>query len=382
MVPYLRAANVKDGYLDLDDVKEMNFSPAEQLTFSLHPGDVLVTEGAGSLAAVGAAAVWSAEIKGTVCFQNTLLRLRPRGSTDPRFLLWWARHAYSSGLFASIASGANIYHLSAERVRSLRTWIPATETQVAIADLLNQETTTIDSLIAAKRRMMELLEQRAAVLHSSLLTPPGVHMARLGYFASVQTGLTVDANRERDGAVGEYPYLRVANVQAGWLHLHVIKTMSIPDLVARQAMLQPGDVLMTEGGDLDKLGRGTVWDGQIPGCLHQNHIFAVRADRRRLDPAFLALLTRTNHARAYFESTGVRTTNLASTSSSKILDFPIPVLPVAQQRELVRTVEAQTRPLQELRAALGRQVSLLKEQQQTLITAAVAGQLDVSATAA
>jgi type I restriction enzyme S subunit len=34
-----------------------------------------------------------------------------------------------------------------------------------------------------------------------------------------------------------------------------------------------GDVLMTEGGDLDKLGRGTIWNGEILDCLHQNHMF-------------------------------------------------------------------------------------------------------------
>ena len=79
MVRYLRAANVKDGSLDLSDVKEMDFNPAEQVTYALRPGDVLVTEGAGSLAAVGASAVWDGELDGIVCFQNTLLRLRAKG---------------------------------------------------------------------------------------------------------------------------------------------------------------------------------------------------------------------------------------------------------------------------------------------------------------
>jgi len=86
IVPYLRAANVKDGRLQLDSVFEMNFSPAEQATFSLRPGDVLVTEGCGSIGQLGAAARWDGEIGGTVCFQNTLLRLRAvQGVTDPGF---------------------------------------------------------------------------------------------------------------------------------------------------------------------------------------------------------------------------------------------------------------------------------------------------------
>ena len=55
--------------------------------------------------------------------------------------------------------------------------------------------------------------------------------------------------------------------------------------------LQPGDVLMTEGGDLDKLGRGFLWSGQIEGCLHQNHIFALRCIRYKLIPRFLTYVT-------------------------------------------------------------------------------------------
>src|SRR5690242_11630995 len=117
MVPYLRSANVIDGALDLSDVKEMNFTPQEQRFFSLREGDILVTEGSGSLRTVGASAVWRNNLPGTVCFQNTLLRIRPRScETDPKFLEWWCRFAYADGLFASVGGGVNIFHLSAERV--------------------------------------------------------------------------------------------------------------------------------------------------------------------------------------------------------------------------------------------------------------------------
>ena len=151
MVPSLRAANVKDGRLDLSDVKEMNFTPAEQVRFALRAGDVLITEGSGSLGAVGASAVWREEIDGNVCFQNTLLRLRPRPGVDPRFLAWWCRHAFADGVFASVATGANIFHISAERVRALPMSYVSRHQQHAIADYLDTETARIDALIAKPR---------------------------------------------------------------------------------------------------------------------------------------------------------------------------------------------------------------------------------------
>lgn len=170
MMRYLRAANVKDGELDLSDVQSMNFNPSEQAIFSLHPGDVLITEGSGSLTSVGASAVWRDELNGTVCFQNTLLRLRPRTGVDGRFLAWWARSAYVSGIFASIASGANIYHLSAERVRSLPIDLPPLKEQRRIADFLDAETTRLDALVSSIERQLELLAERRQTLITAAVT--------------------------------------------------------------------------------------------------------------------------------------------------------------------------------------------------------------------
>jgi len=169
-----------------------------------------------------------------------------------------------------------------------------------------------------------------------------VPFVRLGYLATIQSGITVDANRDHGSESLALPYLRVANVQDGHLDLGTITEIRVPRAVAHSAMLRRGDVLMTEGGDLDKLGRGTVWNGEIENCLHQNHVFAVRPDRSRLMPEYLALITQTSYARAYFESTGTKTTNLASTSSSKIRDFRIPFVDLDEQRRIANFLDAET----------------------------------------
>ena len=170
MTAYLRAANVQDGRLNLSDIKSMNFEPSERTRFSLREGDVLISEGSGSLASIGATAVWNSEIDGTVCFQNTLLRLRPRAMTDSRFLAWWCRYAYTSGLFASVATGANIYHLSADRVRSLpMAHVPLTVQRI-IADHLDIEISRIDATIDKERRVLELLAERRQALITSTVT--------------------------------------------------------------------------------------------------------------------------------------------------------------------------------------------------------------------
>jgi len=97
-----------------------------------------------------------------------------------------------------------------------------------------------------------------------------------------------------------------------------------------------------------------------------------------LDAEYLALMTQTVHGRCYFESTGTKTTNLASTSSSKILSFPIPLPSVSRQRELVAAITRRLDMVARAKAELSRQLELLAERRQALITATVTGQLDIS----
>lgn len=120
----------------------------------------------------------------------------------------------------------------------------------------------------------------------------------LGDVADIRSGVTL--GRELRGPTIRLPYLLVANVQDGRLDLGVIKTVSILADEREKWLLESGDVLLTEGGDWDKLGRGTVWNSEIPDCIHQNHIFRVRLDRSRFEPPFVAALTSSPYGRAYF----------------------------------------------------------------------------------
>jgi type I restriction enzyme S subunit len=134
---------------------------------------------------------------------------------------------------------------------------------------------------------------------------------------------------------------------------------------------------MTEGGDFDKLGRGSTWDGQISGCLHQNHIFAVRPRSRELQSRYLALLTTASHGRAYFTKTSQQTTNLATTDRRKIGSFPVPVPLLEEQARIVQFVEAQTYEFDTLNGKIQAAIDRLKEYRTALISAAVTGKIDV-----
>ena len=159
-------------------------------------------------------------------------------------------------------------------------------------------------------------------------------VGRLGAMAEVVGGVTLGRSVTGVGTV-ELPYLRVANVQDGYLDLGEIKTIRILASELPRYRLEAGDVLMNEGGDFDKLGRGVIWSGQIATCLHQNHVFRVRCHGGLLDPRFLAAYSSSGFGKAYFVQASKQTTNLASINSTQLKAFPLRLPSLAEQHAII-----------------------------------------------
>ncbi|MGH8017786.1 MAG: restriction endonuclease subunit S, partial [Opitutaceae bacterium] len=155
--------------------------------------------------------------------------------------------------------------------------LPPLPSQRRIAEVLDRA----EALRAKRRAALAQLDSLTQSLFLDLFGDPrkkAKYPQRvLAECAEVVSGIA--KGRRLDGKkTVEVPYLRVANVQAGFLDLSEIKTIeALPSEIAELA-LKPGDVVLTEGGDHDKLGRGAMWDGQIKGCIHQNHVFRVRPE--------------------------------------------------------------------------------------------------------
>lgn len=191
----------------------------------------------------------------------------------------------------------------------------------------------------------------------------------------IQTGVTL--GKKYDGlSLEERPYLRVANVQNGYLNLKHVKRIAVPQDEAVACELLPGDVVVTEGGDIDKLGRGAVWQGQIPGCIHQNHIFAIRPQRQRLNPHFLALMMESPYGRTYFETTAKKTTNLASTNRTTLGQFPVVLPPPEEQAAIADYLDANAALVRKYIRNRRRLIEVLSEQKQAIINQAVTRGLD------
>jgi type I restriction enzyme S subunit len=164
----------------------------------------------------------------------------------------------------------------------------------------------------------------------------------------LQTGIAKGKHYEDGVERVTLPYLRVANVQDGHIDLSEMKEITVSLKEATRFALQAGDVLLTEGGDFDKLGRGAVWNAEITECLHQNHVFCVRPDLERLNSQFVSTQTGSSYGKSYFLINAKKTSNLASINSTQVKKFPMIVPPLSEQEEFVQkseTIKSQIRNL-------------------------------------
>lgn len=180
--------------------------------------------------------------------------------------------------------------------------------------------------------------QLPAGVESLYDAPSGWYWVRLRDVAALKGGITKGQRRKNGERLREVPYLRVANVQRGRLDLSEMKTiLAAEDEIAALA-LRKGDVLFNEGGDRDKLGRGWVWSGELPLCIHQNHVFRARVREGLIDPRLLSWYGN-SFGQGYFNAEGKQTTNLASINMTKLGNLPVPVPPAAEQQRIIAEVD-------------------------------------------
>ncbi|UXP31146.1 DUF559 domain-containing protein [Reichenbachiella agarivorans] len=169
--------------------------------------------------------------------------------------------------------------------------------------------------------------------------PKGWVWCRLGDLMSITGGVAKGKNVK--GEIIVSPYLRVANVQRGFLNLDLVKEIAVSSIDYKKYQIEIGDLLMIEGGDPDKVGRCAIWNDEIQGCIHQNHVFRVRGYLKGvLFNRFLMEFINSPNTRRYYEDCAKRTTNLASINKTQMRSTPIALPPKEEQKAIVEKVNA------------------------------------------
>lgn len=204
--------------------------------------------------------------------------------------------------------------------------------------------------------------------------PEGWVWASLDMLGEIASGVAKGSKRANNLAVREVPYLRVANVQRGYLDLSEVKTILATEQDITELSLQDGDVLFNEGGDRDKLGRGWVWRDQIFECIHQNHVFRMRPYIADMQSELISHHGNT-FGKLWFQKAGKQTTNLASINMTMLRMFPVPVAPATEQLEIMEQIRVQIESLYSQEHSIELALKQSSAQRQNILRAAFAGQL-------
>lgn len=330
---FLRTTDISEGEVNWTTVPFCKDSPDNEGKYLLKDGDILISR-AGS---VGESIVIKDPPRAV--FASYLIRFQPKQELDPTYAGYYLKSDLFRAQLALRSSGTTLKGVNASNLSKIKIPLPPLEVQHRIVAILGKAEATQRLRGEADALTRSLSESAFINLFGNPLENRfGWKIKRLEDVSEIVSGVT-KGRKFKDQMTIWVPYLRVANVQDGYLDLAEIKEIEVLESDVDKYALNPGDVLLTEGGDRDKLGRGAVWNGEVPLCLHQNHIFRVRVNPEFLTPEYLSMLTGSTYGKTYFLKSAKQTTGIASINSTQLKNFPTFLPPLELQYEFSEFVK-------------------------------------------
>ncbi|ENO3978701.1 restriction endonuclease subunit S [Aeromonas veronii] len=168
--------------------------------------------------------------------------------------------------------------------------------------------------------------------------PKGWEWCRFEDIVDIQSGIT-KGRKLTNRVLTTVPYLSVANVQRGYVDVTGIKSVELPVDEVEKYQVLTGDLLITEGGDWDKVGRTAIWADEMPYVAHQNHVFKARTFLQEQDESWLEMFLNGPSARDYFAGSSKQTTNLASINKTQLRGCLIAIPPKNEKSCIVAKVD-------------------------------------------
>ena len=281
------------------------------------------------------------EISATI--NQACFAILPNETWVPEFLHLWLTANYQNLRGLSEGRGGNQANLNGALLNALKVPAPNKTIQRQIAARLKAQLAEVDKARqAAEAQLRDAHTLYSAVLKEIFFNEASTTWPRieLGEVGDVVAGVTL--GRKKNGkATRPIPYLRVANVKDGHLDLSDVSTIEATEAEIERLLLQPGDILLTEGGDPDKLGRGTFWNGELEECIHQNHIFRVRFPSESYLPEFIAAQIGSTYGKDYFFAHAKKTTGIATINQKVLKSFPVLSPTIEVQKGVMATLNSQ-----------------------------------------
>ena len=259
-----------------------------------------------------------------------------RSDIEMEYLYYCLKH-YD---FNNVISGSAQPQITRQGMDKIYIMLGSKDEQIDIVNKLKK----VELIIELKKQELQSLDQLAKARFVELFGDMHLNTMRwkeqlLESMADVVSGITKGRKIQEQSMI-KVPYMAVSNVKDGYIDWTTVKTIEATEQEIEQYRLLPDDVLMTEGGDPDKLGRGAIIKEPLENCIHQNHIFRVRLNESIVLPGFFAEYLKHQKAKRYFFGCAKQTTGIASINMRQLKALPVLVPPLKLQEEFVDFVKA------------------------------------------
>ena len=321
-IAVLKVSAVTKGYFIPDECKVLDDQSNIKKYVFPQEGDLLFSR-ANTREMVGATAVITQNYPEYI-LPDKLWRIRFVDATN----VWYMKYILSSksirAIFASVSTGTSgsMFNVSMEKFKSIAVPLPPLELQEQFAVFVTQ---------TDKSRFIELFGDM--YLNSLEWTE-----VSLESISDIVSGIT-KGRKIKTAELREVPYMAVSNVKNGYIDWTTVKTIEVTEQELNQYRLLPDDVLMTEGGDPDKVGRGAIIREPLENCIHQNHIFRVRLNATVILPEFFAEYLRHQKSKRYFLGCAKQTTGIASINMRQLKALPVLLPPLELQNQFADFVK-------------------------------------------
>jgi len=399
--PPVRLCNYTDVYYNhtLDQSRDYMAATAsvDQIAkYRLRTGDVVITKDSETADDIGIPALITETADDFVCGYHLAIIRPDKTAADPRYLNWVLGSRYLASQFESIAPGVTRVGLKTSRIKTLNIPVPGgVAEQARIADYLDRETATIDTLIEKQRLLVEALRERRTSLIvrkvsgsafvgllkpsvSSWRTVVPDHWNELPLkrvLADVQSGYW---GAEPEGDERDCGVVRVADFDRQRLRAgDPPTTRSISPTEYAKSALRRGDLLMEKSGGTARNPVGFVvsYEGHAR-AICANFITRIRP-RPGQDSRFWLYALNASYISGLTWKSVNQTTGIQNLNVSAFLSEVFPAPPLDEQRAIVDHLDAETTKIDALIAKAERFIELAQERRAALITTAVTGQIEI-----
>lgn len=307
-----------------------------------------------------------------------LIPILPSKQIIREFLAWILRRSETVEIVMRGVTGSRMPRAKMKELFAMTVPLPPIEHQRRIVAVLDEKLAAVAQARQAAQAQLEAAQALPAAYLRAIFDSPEAQSwprYRLGDVGSVLAGITKGRKLKIGTVVFSVPYLRVANVQDGYLNLSEITYIEATEREIELYQLERGDLLLTEGGDPDKLGRGTFWEEQISGCIYQNHLFRVRFDDNQYNPVFLSAQISSPYGKAYFLANSRQTTGIATINRRILSNFPLMTPPMEIQQQIAEDLSEQSSKTEHLTNALIHQLETVEAMPAAYLRKAFNGEL-------